>query len=397
MRDDGNWGDGHRLLFVVNESFFFYSHRLAVARAAKKLGFAVHVAAPPDHVWAPRDFTVARLHDEGFVFHPIPLQRRGRNPIADLRTLTALARLYRSLRPHVLHHLTIKPVLYGGIVARLLRVPAVVNAVTGLGHAFSAGDLPARVVRHGVARAYRWSMGNPRCRVIVQNAEDGEVLVAMGAAGADRIRLIRGSGVPLAEFPPVPEPDGPPLVVLPARLIWEKGIAEFVEAARRLKGEGVAARFALLGDVKSNYPRAVPQSAVEAWQAEGIVEWWGRREDMPEVYAQSHVVCLPTTYGEGVPRVLIEAAACGRAVVTSDVAGCNDIVRDGINGLLVPPGDVDALTAALRRLLLDVALRQRLGAGGQRIAAEEFSLEQVVAQTLAVYRELLAPSVDAGR
>lgn len=394
-RDEKKWGDGHRLMFVVNEAYFFYSHRLPVARAARMAGFEVHVAAPPDHVWAPDNFEVERLAAEGFIYHPIPLSRRGINPFQDFRTLWALWRLYRRIRPSIVHHLTIKPVLYGGILARLAGRCGVLNAITGLGHIFSADDMRSRFLRWFIIRLYRLSLANRRCQAVVQNSEDGQQLVALGAISEDRVNLIRGSGVSLQEYAPSPEAGGPLIVILPARLIWAKGVGEFIEAAKQLKSEEFSARFVLLGGAKKNYAGAVPEAQLRQWQDQGIVEWWGHRDDMADIYQRCHVVCLPTSYGEGVPRVLIEAAASGRAIVTTDVAGCRDIVIDGVNGRLVPPGDRAGLVDALREVLGDADWRRQLGMAGREIAGREFALDVVVEKTLDVYRQLLAQVGDA--
>ncbi len=379
-----------KLLYIVNESYFFMSHRLPIARAARAAGYQVHVAAPEDHVWAPEGFTVQALSDAGFAFHPIPLSRRGTNPWQEVRTLIALWRLMRGLRPELVHLLTIKPLLYGGLAARLLGVPGVVAAVTGLGQVFVSTGAGAGLLRRLAVMAYRIATGHPNGRVIVQNAGDMETLARSGAVKPERMVLIRGSGVSLSAFAPSPEPAGPPLVILPARMIWEKGVAEFVAAARLLRARGVEARFALIGDSKASNPRAVPEPTLEKWSREGGVEWWGRRTDMARVFAGAHVVCLPSTYGEGVPKVLIEAAACGRPIVASDIPGCREITREGENGLLVPPGDVEVLAAALARLIEDPALRRRMGDRGRELVEAGFSEDRVVTATLEVYRALLA-------
>jgi len=378
-----------KLLYIVNESYFFMSHRLPIARAALGAGYEVHVAAPEDHVWAPRGFTVEALRDAGFAFHPIPLSRRGTNPWQELKTLIALWRLLAELRPELVHLLTIKPLLYGGLAARLLRVPAVVAAVTGLGQVFVATGVRAGLLRRLAVAAYRVATGHPNGRVIVQNAGDLETLRRSGAVVPGRLVLIRGSGVSLRTFTPEPEPSGPPLVILPARMIWEKGMAEFVAAARSLRARGVTARFALVGDSQASNPRAVPEATLQQWSEEGVVEWWGRRTDMPRVFAEAHVVCLPSTYGEGVPKVLIEAAACARPIVACDIPGCREIVHDGENGILVPPGDTEALAAALARLIEEPALRRRMGVRGREVVEAGFTEEQVAAATLEVYRALL--------
>lgn len=377
-----------KLLYIVNESYFFMSHRLPIARAARAAGYQVHVAAPEDHVWAPEGFTVQALSDAGFAFHPIPLSRRGTNPWQEARTLIALWRLIRGLRPELVHLLTIKPLLYGGLAARLLGVPGVVAAVTGLGQVFVSSGATAGLLRGLAVMAYRVATGHPNGRVIVQNAGDMETLARSGAVKPERMVLIRGSGVSLSAFAPSPEPDGPPLVILPARMIWEKGVAEFVAAARLLRARGVEARFALVGDSKASNPRAVPQPTLEKWSREGGVEWWGRRTDMARVFAAAHIVCLPSTYGEGVPKVLIEAAACGRPIVACDIPGAREITREGENGLLVPPGDTEALAAALARLIENSDLRRRFGARGRELVEAGFSEDRVVRATLEVYRAL---------
>ena len=364
------------------------SHRLAVARAAEAAGFEVHVAAPDHHVWAPDNFTVDDLRRAGFQFHQIPLSRRGTNPFQDLETFLSLVRLYRRLRPDVVHHLTIKPVLYGGLAARLTGVKGVVATVTGLGQIFVAVGLQMTLLRRAILLLYRLAARHPNMRLIVQNSNDGDVLVNAGVIFPRNIELIRGSGATMTEFLPTPEPSGVPLVILPARLIWEKGVAEFVDAARMLKNKGIQARFALVGDTQPSNPRAVPETILRQWQAEGVIEWWGRRNAMAQVYAEASVVCLPTTYGEGVPKVLIEAAASGRPIVTTDTPGCREVAREGENALLAPPGDKKKLALALEQILADKCLRARLGARGREIAVAEFDEKDVATRTVAIYRTL---------
>lgn len=381
---------GRTLLFVVNEAYFILSHRLAVARAAQRAGFAVHIAAPIHHAWAPADFDLAELRREGFAFHPIQLQRRTINPLTEARTFLSLLRLYRRLRPDVIHHLTIKPNLYGGWAARIAAVPAVVYAVTGLGQAFARGGGVGAVLRALLTRGLGVSFRHPNSFIVFQNIEDRDQLTRLGVAIATRTVVMRGSGVDLVRFRPQPDPDGLPTVVLASRMIWEKGIGEFVEAARALKAEGIGARFALVGGTHSSNPRAVPEKVLRSWAQENLVEWWGYRQDMADVLAGSSVVCLPTSYGEGVPKILLEAAACGRPVVASDIPGCREAVESGVTGLLVPPGDVGRLAEALKALIQSRALRLAMGAAGRRRAEAAFDEADIAAQTLAVYSWLLA-------
>lgn len=386
---------GRRLLFVVNEGFFLLSHRREVMRSARAAGFELHVAAPPHHAWAPEDFDLDQLAAEGAIVHPFPMSRRGLNPVTDAETFLALLRLYRRVKPDVVHHVTIKPNLYGGLAARLLGVPSAVFAVPGLGEVFSGNPALIRLLRPAIGRALGIAFAHPNCRIIVQNEEDRGQLVRRRMAPPDRIVLIRGSGVDTAKFVPAPIPPGVPVVVMAARLIWDKGVAEFVEAARRLRASGIAARFVLVGASHPSNPRAVPEADLLAWEKEGVVEWWMFRKDMGAVLSSAAVVCLPSTYGEGVPKILLEAAAVGRATVTTDTPGCRDAVVDGRTGLLVPPGDAQALSVALRRLLTDAPLRDAMGAAARERVAAEFDEGEVAARTLAVYSALMsAPAAE---
>lgn len=379
-----------KLVFVINEAYFFLTHRLAVARAAERAGFEVHIACPGDHVWAPPDFTNEKLASSGFFIHEIPISRRGTNLFQELQTFWALLRLYRKLRPALIHQLTIKPILYGGIAARIVRAPAVVNTVTGLGQVFVERGWSAIALRALVKILYRLSLKHVNSELITQNRQDGDTLIKLGLADRNRIHLVRGSGVDLEAFSPSPEPMGKPLVILPARLIWEKGIAEFIAAARLIHKSGTQARFILVGDTQPSNPRAVPEAQLKSWVREGIIEWWGRREDMPCVYAQSHIVCLPSRYGEGVPKVLLEASASARPIITTDIPGCREVVSHEVNGLIVSIKDDEAMSAALLRLICDKDLREQLGTAGRQIAEREFGEALIADQTLSVYQHVLS-------
>ncbi|HUW36076.1 MAG TPA: glycosyltransferase family 4 protein [Rhodocyclaceae bacterium] len=372
-----------KLLFLVAEDWYFCSHRLPLARAAKAAGYEVVVAT---RVGTHADAITA----EGFKLVAIGLRRSGRNPWREFRAILEIAGIYRRERPDLVHHVALKPVLYGAIAARLARVPAVVNALAGLGFVFASASLKARLLRPWVVGALRLSIDAKGSALIVQNPDDRKMLVEGGVVAAARVRLIRGSGVDIRRFAPTPEPGGTPLVMLPSRLLWDKGVGEFVAAARLLRERGVEARFVLVGDSDPETSAAIPVGQLQAWQSVGAVEWWGRQTtwDMPAVLGSSHVVCLPSYRGEGLPKVLLEAAACGRPLVATDVPGCREIVIDGGNGLLVPPRDAPALADAIGRLLADPDLRAAMGRRGRELVEAQFSEERVVAQTLALYREL---------
>jgi glycosyltransferase involved in cell wall biosynthesis len=363
-----------KLLFLVTEDWYFWSHRLPIARAARQAGYEVAVAC---RVQAHAD----RIVREGFALHPLKsLSRGGRRPLRDLAALREITDLYRALRPDLVHHVALKPVLYGSIAARRAGIPAVVNAMAGLGYVFSSQDAAARLMRPLVKAVLKGLVEGPRKRVIVQNEDDRRLI------GSTNAVVIPGSGVDLEAFRPSPEPAGVPLVVLPSRMLRDKGVHEFVAAARRVKGEGVAARFALVGAPDDENPASIPEAQLRAWHDEGAVEWWGWRDDMAAVFRECALVCLPS-WREGLPKVLAEAAAAGRAIVTCDVPGCRDVVRDGENGLLVPVRDSAALAHALKKVLSDSSLRKALGEAGQE-RAERFSVQEIVRATLKVYADL---------
>lgn len=355
---------------------------MPLARAARADGFEVVIAL---HV----DVHAERIRAEGFRVIPLGWRRDSLNPLREVLMLLAIVNLYAREKPDLVHQVTAKPIFYGSIAARLAGTRAVVNTLTGLGSIFSSNGARARLLRPILRFAFKAALSAPNSTTIFQNRDDLALFVSGGLVEERKAALILGSGVDVNRFRAAPEPDGEPLVILPARMIWEKGVGEFVAAARLLKAAKVRARFALLGDPDTLNPAAIPAAQLARWKDEGDVEVWGSRSDMPEEFARAHVVCLPTYYGEGVPKSLLEAASCGRALVAADMPGSREIVRHEETGLLVPPRDVAALAAALRRLIEDKPLRDRLGAQARRAACAEFSEESVIAQTLRVYSELL--------
>ena len=367
-----------KLLFVVTEDWYFVSHRLPLAVAAREAGFEVAVVTRAGaHVQV--------ISDAGLRLIPFGLSRRVGNPMKEIAVLVAL---YRRERPAIVHHVALKPVLYGALAARLAGVPDVINAIAGLGWLFTSSGLSTRIVRSVVCRLLAWLLSAPRSRTLVQNPDDYDLLVKRGVPET-HLRLIRGAGVDTGVFTPALKlPPEPVVVLFLARMLWDKGVGEFVEAAHLLTQAGVSARFVLVGDPDPRNPASVPEATLHAWHREGNgVEWWGRRDNMPAVWNTAHIACLPS-YREGLPKALLEAAACGLPIVTTDVPGCREIVRDGDNGFLVPARDAQALARALRSLIGDAALRAEMGRRSREIVLAEFSQEQVIAETLAVYQEL---------
>lgn len=376
----------HRLLFVVNNPAFFLSHRLPVALAAQNAGFDVHIATMDGPA-------VATVRGHGFAHHVIPLSRSGKNPVQELHSIYALWRLCRRLRPDIMHAVTIKPVLYGGIAARLAGVPAYVAAVSGLGYVFIRQNQGVDYVRMAATRLYRLALGHPNSRVIFQNTSDRQTLEDARVVRAGQSVLIRGSGVDLDRFPYVPEPPEPVVVLCVARLLEDKGIHEYVEAARLSQRRGDDFRWVLAGSPDPGNPASVSESAVRAWHQEGAIEWLGERTDIAELHQQAHIAVLPS-YREGLPKSLVEAAASGRAVVTSDVPGCRDALEPGVSGLLVPPRDATALADAVRELALDGPRRMAMGRAGRTLAERDFDIHKIVRKQLDVYDTLLPVRQD---
>lgn len=368
-----------RLLFVVNHSDFFLSHRLPLAEAAQDQGWDIHVAT----MYTPAS---EKLEELGLLWHPIPLQTRRLNPLLDIILLCRLYRLYRQIRPDLVHHVTLKPVIYGGIAARLAGVRSVVNALSGLGYVFTSEGARARLLRLVVMRILRFAFGHPNSRLVLQNQDDVDAFSTL--THPLRIELIRGSGVNLDRFAPSSETEGRPMVLLPSRMLWDKGVREFVEAARILRRRGVDVRFVLAGEPDENNPRAIPRSQLADWVEENVVDWYGHREDMSAVYHEAHVVCLPS-YREGLPKVLIEAGACQRAVVATDVPGCREIIRHGENGLLVPPRNSEALAESIAWLLNSKSERYRMATKGRHIVKSRYRIEHIVQDTMEMYKDLV--------
>jgi glycosyltransferase involved in cell wall biosynthesis len=377
-----------KILFLVTEDWYFCSHRLPMARAARDAGFDVVVATRvQSHGEA--------IRAEGFRLCPLAWRRRGDGIIGAGRALAAVAALYRRERPDIVHHVALKPVVFGSVATRLAfprraERPARVAAVNGLGVGLAPGRALARIGRPILGWAVRLAAtGGP---VIVQNPEDGAALARLGIDPA-RIVLIRGSGVDTAHFLPLPDPAGPIVTVaLVARMLKSKGILDAAAAVRRLRAEGLAIELVLAGPTDPDNRDSLDENVLSALAAEPGIEWLGRVADVRTVWRRAAIAVLPSTYGEGVPKALLEAAACERAIVATDTPGCRDVVRSGETGLLVPPHDIGALAEALAALASDPARRRAMGRAGRLRVEREFGEGLVAREVAALYRSLLRES-----
>ena len=377
-----------KLIFLVTEDWYFCSHRLPVARAARDDGFDVVVA------------TRVRAHgeeirDEGFTLHPMTWRRHGDGLLGAARAIAAISRLYRGERPDIVHHVALKPVLFGGIARRLafahsIDAPTLIDSVMGLGSGFSGTTTAARMRRPSLGLALRLVVSRSRGRIVVQNPEDRAALAGLGI-DVGRIALIRGSGVDISRFEPLPEPEGDTVTVaLVSRMLRDKGVLDAAAAIRRLRARGLAIELLLAGPTDPDNGNSLTSEALHSLTAEPGIEWLGPVADVRAVWRRAAIAVLPSTYGEGVPKTLLEAAACGRPLVATDVPGCREVVQPGVSGILVPPNDVDGLAEAIAQLAGDRARRAGLGRAGRHLVECEFTDDLVARETLALYRAALA-------
>jgi len=371
-----------KILFVVAEDWYFWSHRRPIATAALQNGYEVFVATRVGNCGE-------KIIEAGFRLLPLRLNRSSYSLFHELRTVAELRRIYQREKPDIIHHIALKPILYGSMAALGSRRVQVVNAFAGLGYLVSSPSFKARALKQVLWKMFRFLLNRRNSFLLLQNCEDRDLLVAEVGVRPEKTTVIRGSGVDVNEFQPTDEVPSTPIVLLSSRMLWIKGICDFVEAAKLLRTRGINARFVLAGDTDPGSPGAIPREKLQEWQNAGPVEWWGHQQSMSGMVQQAALVCLPSHGGEGVPKALIEAAAGGRAIVATDVPGCRDIVRHGTNGLLVPPKNPAALADAIAQLLNDAPLRAEMGRRGREIAVNEFSEEKVIQQTLALYHRLL--------
>ncbi len=372
-----------KILFVVTEDWYFHSHRLPLAMAAIAAGHDVSLASRFTEV-------EGKIVDAGVRTIPLKFMKRSSlNFIRELAAFIELFFLFRRERPDLIHLVALKPVIYGSLAASLAGVPSRVNALGGLGFVFSSRKNLAKFLKPILMSIFRFIFNDVNSKLILQNRDDFALMTEQAGVSFDRIRLISGAGVNLDQYVPTKIHSGVPIIMLASRMIWDKGIGEFVNAAEILHAQGISARFVLVGESDPENPSSISTRQLKKWNDSGLVEWWGYRSNMEELLPQARVVCLPSYYGEGVPKVLIEAMACARPIVTTDMPGCRDLVKSGINGMLVDPKDSFELASSLMSLILNKSLCQQMGKEGRKIVEKNFSLKSVVKETMAVYKELL--------
>jgi glycosyltransferase involved in cell wall biosynthesis len=370
---------GPVLVYLVTEDWYFLSHRLPMARAAQRAGYDVHVITQVGK-------DGAAIETLGFHLHAMVWRRGSVNPFAFVANIRAVRRIYRTIKPDLVHHVAVQPTIAGSLAAAGL--PCVrLNALAGLGFAFTSATPKARLLLPILRALLRHVLSHPRAAVLVQNPDDRAAIGSLGIAD-EKFFTIAGSGVEIDKLVPLPEPSGTIAVAFVGRLLDDKGVRTLVAAHDILARRGQSIRLLIAGEPDPANPVSIPPEEIAAWAKRPGLELLGHVPDIREVWRAAHIAVLPSRR-EGLPKSLLEAAACGRPIVASDVPGCREIARNGVNALLVPPDDPAALAAAIEQLANDQALRMRFGAAGRRLVEKQFSSDRIGRETVALYDRLL--------
>jgi len=374
-----------RLLFVISEDYVFVSHRLFLGKYALEQGMHVGILCNTSK-------HKKLIEESGIEVFDWPFIRGSLNPINEIKSLWFVFITIKKFKPDIVHSVALKPIIYASIACRCLFIKRRVFALTGVGFVFSSDKMKAKFLRPAVAAVLKWAFNGSLSRIIVQNSDDRVLLASKNIADPESVHLIRGAGVDTVAFKPSFIDSNIPLVILPARVLWDKGVGEFVSAARILYEKGLNARFAIVGEPDHHNPMCVPIAQIKLWVNEGTVEYWGHQYNMPKVLESASIVCLPS-YREGLPKSLLEAASCGLPLVAFDVPGCREAIDNERNGYLVPLKDVNALSMALEKLILNKDLRETMGNNSRKKAIQEFSQERIAKETFEVWESLFTKAV----
>ena len=374
-----------KLLFNITEDWFFCSHFLDRALAAKKAGYSIFVIS---NMNKHKNF----IENYGIKFFHVPFNRKSINPIYESYVLLRIIFLYIKIKPDIVHHVAAKPIIYGSISAKICNIKSVINAPVGMGYVFSSDTLKAKILRPIVKFLYKSLINthygfNRRNKVIFENRDDLNYFIDFGAVNPDHASVIRGAGVRLEKQIKKTKKKNLPTITLVARMLKDKGINEFVAAARKLKSQEIECRFLLVGDVDPLNPSSLDKKTLEKWNSEKIIDWLGWINNVDSILQETDILCLPS-YREGLPKALIEGAAMGLPIVTTDTVGCRDVVEDGVNGFLVPVKNIEELSQKIYKLIMNKKLREKMGKESFKIASKKFSSKIINAQTLEVYEEL---------
>ncbi|GBG13303.1 uncharacterized protein NMK_0849 [Novimethylophilus kurashikiensis] len=371
-----------KLIYFTSVDWFFCSHFLERAIAAKNCGYDVLVITNVDQHGD-------RIKNAGLRLIHLKIERRSLNPFTSVKNIYSITKIYLEEKPDIVHHIALKPILLGGVASLLSRQKGIVNAIVGMGYLYISQRLVVKIIRPLLGLSLKLLLNPSGSKVIFENSDDLTSFVAAKIVREADAVLIKGAGVNPENFKLGGQPHHPPVVALVARLLWDKGIAEFVNAARIIKNKGLICRFLIIGKADLDNHASIDEKTLSEWRAEGVVELPGYRDDIPKLLSEVDIACLPS-YREGLPKSLLEAMAAGLPCVTTDVPGCREAVRNGDNGILVPPQNAESLSDALERLLLDEKLRIQMGQRGRARVVQEFSTEIVTRQTISLYQLILS-------
>lgn len=370
-----------KLLFIVNVDWFFISHRLPIAIAALNDGYEVHLACGVTN-------RQRELEALGIIVHPLSMSRSGTSLLKELKVIKEMSAVVKSVSPEIVHLVTIKGAIYGGLVTRFKKIKVRIASISGLGFVFIDESLKARIIRLMVTKLYRIALNSKNTKVIFQNNNDKNIFVKHKIISSEQSLIIRGSGVDLETYKYLPEPAGEKVIMFVARLLKDKGVVEFCEAAINLKQSGFKAKFVLVGDIDLHNPNSFTQSELTTYVNSGYIAHLGFSTNVAELITTSHIMVLPS-YREGLPKSLIEAAACGRAVITTDVPGCRDAITPNKTGLLIPIKSSEAMVTAIKKLCDNDDLRVKMGKNGRALAESCFDINEVIKIHLNLYKEVI--------
>ncbi len=370
-----------KILFLINVDWFFVSHFLPVGKEAINKGYDVHLAC----AITDKKF---KLESMGFTVHEVNISRSGTNIFKELKTMRQIYKVMKLVRPDIVEFFTIKPVIYGGIFSRLLAIPKKTFYITGLGYVFIKKGFKGFIIRHIAKFLYVLAISGRNNSIITENIFDKNLIQSLNAVQDKQITIIRGAGVDLDKYHFIQEDSKNMKVVMACRLLKDKGVFEYLEAAKILKKKRLDIEFELYGDIDHYNPASLTNKEVEQIKQEGLVTVHGFSSNIADVFTSSNIIVLPS-YREGLPKVLVEAAACGRAVVTTDVPGCRDAIELNVTGLLCKVKDSNDLAEKIEHLVMDSTLRKQIGNAGRRLAEQEFDVRKIVQQHLKIYEQEL--------
>ena len=370
-----------RVLFVISEDWALVSHRLHLMEAAIEAGYQVAIATNVDRFG---DFLLSK----NVSLYDWPVKRGSLNIVTELKTIFLLLKILSDFKPDLINSVALKPVLYSGLICKIYMNSKFFGTLGGLGSIFHSSSIKKKSLRIVIILLLKFVFNKSDFKLALQNIDNINHLKKFNIFRDEQLSLIRGSGVETKKFIPGKNSNSVPIIILPGRLLWDKGVAEFIKISERFKSKGIKARFVLIGDPDPENLESVSNYQIESWVKMGVVEHWKRQEHMEKIYLQANIVCLPS-YHEGLPKVLLEACSCARPVVAFDVPGCRDIVRNDVNGKLVPFGDLNALESSLLEILSNPDFAKKMGLAGRKIVLSEFSDLIINQKILTIWSEML--------